>query len=550
MGLPADGFTYLGSLEIPSLGGATASNVPTVIKNADFTAAMLASLKADGGDLRLSSDLVGDTQLPIEIVDNLNVLWTLVPSVAATIKIYVWGNKPASVKEIDTAPFGSEAVWVDYEAVIHANESGTNGVFYDSTGNGHSTTKRTGGTLSAVSGNPIGGTWPNFTQNQTLSITNSSALINNTPFTLSAWVDADVVNISVGLLSSRYIGDTDSGTVRVDGNMLTQATGAFNIASGTTTSVGVKTLLKAKQNTTSLQAVTNGTTTGTETTLDGAESINNLDAANTFMISGYYDEVVGRRLDGQAAEFRIKRSKDTDDFDSIEYDNQSATDAWWIAEDAGGEGVTGSSSFAITKPTFASAGSATLPQPSGSISFNLGNPLFASIGIATLPQPSGAVSFTIDKPVFASSGSATLPQPSGLISFSLAKPIFTATGSSTTTANTGAVIFDIAKPVFSADGSATLPQPSGIVGVTIGKPAFTATGSATIPEWSATGNITINKPIFTATGSTTLPAPAGSVNFAIDKPIFSGYATVSGIVIVNGTNSTITLETKSNFIGL
>mgnify|MGYP000285957362 CR=1 FL=1 len=217
-------------------------------------------------------------------------------------------------------------------------------------------------------------------------------------------------------------------------------------------------------------------------------------------------------------------------------------------EDAPSGGVTGSSLFTITKPSFASAGSATLPQPSGLISFNIANPLFASSGSVTLPQPSGAASFTVAKPVFAGSGSATLQQPDGSISFTIAKPIFTATGTATTTANTGAAIFDIAKPTFNASGEATLPQPSGIVGVTIGKPTFTATGSATIPGWSAAGNITIDKPIFTATGSTTLPAPTGSVEFAIDKPIFSGYATVSGIVIINGANSTLTLEIKSNTI--
>ena len=217
-------------------------------------------------------------------------------------------------------------------------------------------------------------------------------------------------------------------------------------------------------------------------------------------------------------------------------------------EDAPSGGVTGSSLFTITKPSFASAGSATLPQPSGLISFNIANPLFASSGSVTLPQPSGAASFTVAKPVFAGSGSATLQQPDGSISFTIAKPIFTATGTATTTANTGAAIFDIAKPTFNASGEATLPQPSGIVGVTIGHPTFTATGSATIPGWSAAGNITIDKPIFTATGSTTLPAPTGSVEFAIDKPIFSGYATVSGIVIINGANSTLTLEIKSNTI--
>lgn len=221
----------------------------------------------------------------------------------------------------------------------------------------------------------------------------------------------------------------------------------------------------------------------------------------------------------------------------------------WV--DLGGGGVVdGDVSFSLPNLVVNSSGSATLPQPTGSASFTINQPLFLSAGSATLPQPVGAISLTLTAPSFIVSGSASLPQPVGSVSFTIDAPTVSASGSATTTTPSGGISITINKPIFIGSGAATLPSPIGGIDVGIPAPIFALTGSVTIPTWSASGNITLNKPLFSVTGSTTLPQPNGSVELSLTSPVFNVSGSVSGIVIINGTDSTITLEAKLNLLTL
>ena len=212
--------------------------------------------------------------------------------------------------------------------------------------------------------------------------------------------------------------------------------------------------------------------------------------------------------------------------------------------------VEGVVSFSLPNLVVNSSGTATLPQPIGNASFTVNKPLFTSVGSATLPQPVGAINLTLSAPSFIVSGSASLPQLVGSASFTIDSPTFSASGSATTTAPSGSISITINKPVFIGSGAATLPSPIGGIDVGIPAPIFALTGSVTIPTWSASGNITLNKPLFSVTGSTTLPQPIGSVELSLTSPVFNVSGSVSGIVIINGTDSTITLEAKLNLLTL
>jgi hypothetical protein len=111
--LIAFGFQNLGSLEVPSLGGSTASDLPLVVRYEDFTTAMLNSIDVGGGGLAFSEDELGDSRAPIQIgsFDKVagDYIKVLTPSVAAGIKLHVWHKSGISQPAIDE-PYGTQAV--------------------------------------------------------------------------------------------------------------------------------------------------------------------------------------------------------------------------------------------------------------------------------------------------------------------------------------------------------------------------------------------------------------------------------------------------------
>lgn len=125
----------------------TVANLPSEMFDADGAA----PAQNGGGDIRFSSDEDGDTRLACEVVsfvtDNNPAngtaeIWVKVASVSSTVDtvVYVWYKTDAT----DTQPavtdtYGRNAVWVNYDAVLHLGEdpSGSAPQMTDSTGNGN-----------------------------------------------------------------------------------------------------------------------------------------------------------------------------------------------------------------------------------------------------------------------------------------------------------------------------------------------------------------------------------------------------------------------------
>ena len=119
----------------------TEDNLPSEMFDADGSY----PARSDGGDIRFSSDIDGDTELAREVVEfTINndpasgtaQIWVKVPTLDHdddTI-IYVWYNAPSETEPARDATYGMEAVWDSgYTFVHHLEESSGNAI--DSTEN-------------------------------------------------------------------------------------------------------------------------------------------------------------------------------------------------------------------------------------------------------------------------------------------------------------------------------------------------------------------------------------------------------------------------------
>ena len=123
----------------------TIANFPVYVNLADMPAGFWDNVKSDGGDIRVTqSD--GTTECPVEIVaidtgaetGELHFKANSLSSSADTDFYIYYGNASASLPAV-TATYGRNAVWSDYLAVFHLQETANNdaGGYIDSTGNGY-----------------------------------------------------------------------------------------------------------------------------------------------------------------------------------------------------------------------------------------------------------------------------------------------------------------------------------------------------------------------------------------------------------------------------
>ena len=122
--------------------GSSLSNYESVITKDNLPVSALdtglLSLINGGGDFRLSTDINGANQLPVEIVTCVTnatasstkfIAWVRFPTYASgTRSVYAFWNKAGQSQPAANAAFGSEEVWQDYILVTHDGIT-------DSTGN-------------------------------------------------------------------------------------------------------------------------------------------------------------------------------------------------------------------------------------------------------------------------------------------------------------------------------------------------------------------------------------------------------------------------------
>ena len=327
MSLISDGFTLLGTLKIPSVTGSE-SNVPLLIRYEDFTVDMLAALESGGGGLALSGDSGGVDRLPLDVTRFTkatgDVVWVLVPTAVIDTLIYVWNKTGASQPAVDAA-YGSEAVWAEYEFVSKTG-------LVDASGN--LTISGGGGTL--VTG-PFGNT--DGAKKMTVAGHGSLALLLTPlsfPYTISTW------SLVEGTSDNRLMGFGHSTSASPQTNMFTQASSTTSVSYSGSTPVDT-TPSTVLINTFHRQTATVSAAGVVKTYSDGLYAgtvTTSLVAFNRIGFGISADSTPFARVPLTIAEGRFCRQEHSLARIEIEHSNQSATTAWWIAEDAGGGGAT------------------------------------------------------------------------------------------------------------------------------------------------------------------------------------------------------------------
>ena len=384
------GFTLLGSIEAPTLTGA-ATGVPLLVKpNTEFTAAMLLNLDVGGGDLRFSSDAAGLNQLPCEVVDGLDVVWVKPTgvSISTGATLYVWGDNTGASQPAASSTYGSEAVWSDETAAWHLNtgtsESSLNGdVNYNIT---------EVGTINQDTSNyKIAPASDDFNETGHFTVPNDP-FAGKSGFAIRGWINFSNV-ASDGILGA-YYGSSDMSVL-----VFTSGTGNENLFARVSNNAGVVVTLS----TTSIIGTTGWRRWSFR--YDGATVYLDIDGVNvaTDVLTGLvgsstkpfkigtYDfsgNTQNRQFPGNQQSILIGDYTAIDQI-SIEYDNQSEPNAWWIASDVGG-GI--SITESVVNSNYASLDPAILLTGSISVTESLVNANYAAINpIVTL---TGSISIT------------------------------------------------------------------------------------------------------------------------------------------------------------
>lgn len=477
------GFTRLGSLTAPAVTG-SAGELPTLVKYEDFTSTMLASLDSGGGDLRFSSDLAGTTQLACEVVTFTkatgDVVWVKVPSVSNGALIYVWGDNTGAAQPAVGAAFGRNAVWSDYALRNHFS---TASPLIDSTGLATLTpTNVTYGT------GIIGGSVVSDGSTSTID-TGQTYSLGTGDFSFSAWIK---IPASSAAETVRVVFGNDPGVNFNSNWMFFVRLGTLSLYtvnnSNVTNVVGTTSVADDAWH--YITATRSGTSHNVY--IDGV-----LDASNTGTVrsindtitEGYFEEAYNgwEKLLGDLDEGALLKSAVPAAQLLIEYDNQSATGAWWTAADAGGGGTVGT----ITQST------ASFAQ---SLSGSVVNSYSGSIDQSTASFSQSAI------------GSVVIPAITGTIALSVASFAQSLSGNVVSSAVSGNITQTLSVFSQSLAGNTVLP---GVVGViTQSTPAFTQSLVGSTAEQIA-GVITQSTSRFTQSLVGSIPASW------IDKPAAS-----------------------------
>ena len=116
---------------------ATLTNYPAYIDLSEMPASFWSTVVNGGGDIRVYSDAGLTTEMAREVVscdtsDDTGELHTLVASLTTSTVLYITVDGTSSEPAVG-ATYGRNAVWADYSAVWHLNQS--SGSAIDSTGN-------------------------------------------------------------------------------------------------------------------------------------------------------------------------------------------------------------------------------------------------------------------------------------------------------------------------------------------------------------------------------------------------------------------------------
>ena len=370
---------YGTTITVPTIVG-THTGYVAQIKTGDVPALMLNGanqIDNGGGNLQVYTNDTLATRLGVDIVECVTggtpsfLAYVRMPSAATGQTIYLAADDTQTVQPIPSASYGSEEVNQDYEAVIHANETGTNGVFVDSTGNGRNTSLFYGASLPTTSsGHPWNSTWPDFDFSQGLEVASSDAIINNSAFTISCWMNVDTSSQFDNVLSNRASsGAANYASMLSSSRVDTSAGGNLSTINNGGLSTGAVYFRKITQTTAFLKSYINGVVDGSVANPNAGNGELLTVAQNYFI--GTFPYSTSGSINGRCGEILIKRSEDSEDYTLVEYNNRISST--WFSNDGWNAVSGGSFTLDIDGGVYTSTGGSVDLLLNRSLSVNGGN---------------------------------------------------------------------------------------------------------------------------------------------------------------------------------
>jgi hypothetical protein len=298
-----------------------------------------------GGNLRAYTSSAKTTQLPVEIVAFVTgatpivEVWVSLPSgnpMVTSATIYIEADSVETSQPAVTNAFGRNAVWSGFEAVYHF---ATLGGVTDATGNGHDLTEFGSPTLVAgmlgsavdldnVNDYYVAATNPRGDQSFT-----QTAVLMARPSATNSFIADDGDSTDGGFQS--FV--TAAGELRTRLDDSGANGGVVDTATNLEDSV-FRVIHIDCDKTSNLQHYLNGVADGAALDISAYGDIS---PTGTLTVGNKFGGITADRYDGQIDEYRISLNLPSSDWKLTEYDNQSATTAWytndgWAVAAAGG----------------------------------------------------------------------------------------------------------------------------------------------------------------------------------------------------------------------
>ena len=484
------------------------SNFTWAAVTANFPSAAIdggsTSLNNLGGNLKCYTDSGKGTRLPVEVVKFITggspsiLIWGKSPTLNVASTVYMEADTVATSQPANTATFGRNAVWSDFEACYHFNSSNK---LTDSTGNHDLTQTGTITNVTGLLGDAIdcAGSYSNR-----MTAASYKGITGGTARTVSFWAkatsstDTGVTSWGVNNNGQRYSVYFSSGNFR------TEVQGGFKMASSGATTGQYKrysSILTSSSFPGSCRHRIDGVTT-TGDSQSGSRTVNTVGTNDLEVaaLNNFGGATIGSEV---TDEYTLRAFAITDDFESTEVNNQSDPASFWTTsawenQDAG---VDSSIAYTVLAPAFSVGASSSVPVFNTSIAYAIDAPTFSAGASVTVPGNNASISYSISSPTFAAD--STVINPAGAsVSFDVLAPTFASSASSTAPNFDASIAFDVSAPTFSVVATRFDPGVVSNINFTLDAPTFSASASITIPNNDASAGFDITSPLFAVIAGT------------------------------------------------
>jgi hypothetical protein len=392
----------------PNVAG-TETNYPGYIDLSEAPQALWDAVTSGGGDIRVFENQAGGlVELPAEVVScdtsaETGELHYLLPSISAStpqeIRLYADG---VSSRYDHADPFGRNAVWGDYAAVLHLNDSN----YTDSTGKGCDGTANSAPTQTAT-GHPFGGMWTSFDGVDDYVSLSTGGALDNSFITVQAV--ARIVTLPAGtnegIVSSFHSTQPQNFFNLAASNLRTTFTvndGSFSEdALGSVSDTGTAVWFHGTSEASAVRLYQNGSQDAVHTGISGD---NQFSTTEDVLIGSYYDKTSVRSINASIGGVRLRAEILSANWITTEYNNQSDPSSFYTVTDPNAGGSESISPDSLYQSV--SIEGVTLTQAHVLAAANLAQ--LQAIGAATLAQANSIAPHGVDQT--AGIESATLTQ--------------------------------------------------------------------------------------------------------------------------------------------